>query len=123
MVPEHDERPLEPGEERAQLGLPARMRDEVARHAHDVGTPVGDPGDGDGGRSVPARQPRAQMEVGEMADAEPVERLRQARDRHVEHTHPGPPRLEPAVDDREAGTNGEHDDGHERDRHSGTLEG
>ena len=119
MVPEDDERIVEPPEQLAEPRLAARMRDEVARDADEVGPPLGDPGDGALARPVAARQRRAEVEVGEVRDPEPVERRGQPVDRDLEHARAQPAGLEPAVD--RTGENDGSEDDFDRE-HPGTLE-
>ena len=86
MVAEHDERMVEACKERPQASLAARVRDEVSRDADELGSPLRDPLHGALARTVAARERRAEVEVGEMPDANAVERLGQPVERHLEHS-------------------------------------
>ncbi len=64
------------------------------------GSPLGDPGDGARRRALAERR-HAEVEVGEMRDAQAVELGRQAVDRQLERPQPHPARFERAVHDDE----------------------
>ena len=118
VVSEHDKRRAEALEERSQESLAPRMRDEIAGHAHQIGTTIHEPVDGPAARGVHAGQRRAEVEVGEVADSEPVELCGEAGNLDVEHAGAEPAGLEPPV--------GKHaDEDHEQesaDEHQQTLE-
>ena len=74
VVPEHDVRRSRRREATA-ADLAPGMRHEVAGHADDVRLSAPDPGDGPFSRAIPTREPRAEVEVGEVPDPDAVERL------------------------------------------------
>ena len=87
---------------------------------HDeVGLPRRDPVDRARARAIPARERRSEMEVGEVPDPEPVERCRQAVDRHLDDAGAEPTCLEPAVRERDESRGQDND---EADEHAGTLD-
>jgi hypothetical protein len=96
VVPEHGERRSEAAQQAAEQRLAVRPREQVAGDADEVGPAFPDPRDralhGDG-----SARGDAEVEVGQVRDAKPVELRRQALDRHVEHTRAQPTGLEPAV--------------------------
>ncbi len=119
VVSEDHERVVEPLEQLAQARLAARVRDEVSGDADEVGPPLRDPVDGARARAVAARQRRAEVEVGQVPDPEPVERRGEPVDRDLEHPRAQPAGLEPAVDGTGERERSEDDDGRE---HLGSLE-
>src|SRR5205823_11333899 len=84
----------QPLHERAQQRLSARMREQVAGEDDEIGPPYGDPLDGGLDRVRAARR-NAEVEVGEMRDAEPVELRRQTRQLDLELAQAHPAGLEP----------------------------
>ena len=96
MIPQHDIRPAELGEQLAQQWLPPWMRDEIARDADEVRPARYRPVD-----PAPARDPAPprwpEVEVGEVCDPKPVELGRQPGELDLEHSGAQPARLEPCV--------------------------
>ena len=116
VVPEHDVR-VQAAQRLVEAGAAPGMREQVAGDDDEVGVPlahpVRGPANGDG-----AARGRAEVEVGEVRDPQPVERGGQPRDRHLEHARAQPARLEPAVSDRQRCHDGagDHDPGSDQAR-------
>ena len=106
VVAEHDEAGAELGEQALELREPRRPRHEVARDADEVRRPLRDPGDRLLARHA-GRATGAEVEVGEVRDAEAVELGRHAVELDLEHPLPQPARLEPAPGQRRERSSGE----------------
>ena len=78
------------------------MRDQVTGDANDLWGSLGHPGNSFRACPVSAGERRAEMEVGEMCDAQSVKSGGQALDLHVEHSGAQPAGFEPPVDDARA---------------------
>jgi hypothetical protein len=52
VVPEDDQRPVEPSEQLTEPRLPTGMGDKIARHAHELGTTLRNPTYGRGTRAI-----------------------------------------------------------------------
>ena len=100
MVPEHDIRVRQLGEQRQQLLLGTRPGEQIAGHADEIGLPLRNPIDRTLDGAHTARR-NAEMEVRQMRDAKAVELRRQARQRQVQDAQPHPARLEPAIGSHE----------------------
>lgn len=92
----------EAADEVAEEGLAPPSGDEVAGQGHEIRAAGGRPGHGPAHRPLPPRG-QAQVEVGQVGDAEPVQLWRQARHLHLQHAEPYPPRLDPAPEERGPG--------------------
>jgi hypothetical protein len=99
VVAEDDVRRPKPPEQAPQPGLGARVREQVARDADEVGRALRRPGDRalDGPR---AARRDAEVEVREVRDPEAVELRRQARQLELALVQLDPAGLEPAVGER-----------------------
>ena len=95
VVAEHGER-IEPAERLVELPAPAWVGQQVACGDDEIGPAFAYPGRRLPHGDAPARR-RAEVEVGEVRDPQPVQLSRQLVDRHVQHTHAHPAGLEPAV--------------------------
>ena len=93
--------PRQPCEQSAEPLLARTAREQVAAQADQVGLALGRPLhralDGD-----PAPRGKAEMEVGQVHDAEAVELGRQPVELDLERAQPDPPGLEPAPGDGRA---------------------
>ena len=107
VIAEHDERTLQACQEGLEARHASRMGDEVSRDTDEVGSPLSDPARRPLARTVPAREGRAEVEVGQVADPDAVQSLWESVERDLEHPRPEPTRLDPAVAD-------EHDGGARR---------
>jgi hypothetical protein len=112
VIPEDDEAASELPEQLPKKRYAATAGDEVARDADEVRLALSDPRDRRLARALAARG-HAQMEVGEVRDAESVELARKPLDLELEHALPHPARLEPPPRERGerdgAGRDGEPD--------------
>ena len=108
------------GEQREQLLLRARSREQVAGDADEIGLPLRDPVDRALDRAHTARR-HAEVEVREMRDAQTVELRRQPRQRQLADAQPHPARLEPCVGSRERRERGEPRDEPDGERQTSSF--
>jgi hypothetical protein len=119
VVAQHDEGMIEERDERAQARLTTGMGDKVSSDAYEIRATPRDPRRGLLARGVATGQWSAEVEVRQMPDPEPVQRLWEPAERHLEHAPSEPAGFEPAVD----GAGEEHAcDDQEDEEHPGTLE-
>ena len=83
-------------DEPAELSFAAGSREQIAGESRQVGLPRLHPVDGTAHGGLTARG-HAEMEVGEVRDAQAVELPWEALKRHVDLFEPDPSRLEPRV--------------------------
>ena len=95
VVAEHGER-IEARQRLVELPAPAWVGQEVACGDGEIGPAFAYPGRRLPHGDAPTRR-RAEVEVGEVRDPQPVERNRQPVDGHFEDTHAHPAGLVPAV--------------------------
>src|SRR4029450_5577522 len=96
MVSQDDVAARQPGEKFAETRLPASPRNEISADQRQIRLPLFHP------RNRTLNRPRAagrnaEVEVGEMRDAQPLELRRQPPHRNLLGLQPNPARLEPGV--------------------------